>query len=96
MHRANDVGILSEADYLKMVRYFHARGWHKKEPCDEYRREESQLFKQLVYHALAEDLLSESKAAELLRMPLSEFVAERGLRKRDVQGRAGAARAGTS
>ena len=96
MHRANDLGILSEADYLRMVRYFRARGWHKKEPCDEYRREESQLFKQLVYHALAEELLSESKAAELLRMPLSEFVAERNLRKRDAPGRAGAARARAS
>lgn len=79
MHRANDLGILSESDYLQMVRYFRKRGWHKKEPCDKYRREESQLFKQLVYHALAEDLLSESKAAELLRIPLSEFVSERNM-----------------
>lgn len=81
MHRANDLGILSDANYQTMVRFFRKRRWHKQEPCGDYPREESQLFRQLVYHALAEDLVSESKAAELLRMPLSEFVAQRNMER---------------
>jgi hypothetical protein len=72
-HRAKDLGILSNANYLAMVKYFRKRGWHKKEPCDEYPREEPGLFMQLVFHALAENLISESKAAELLGVSQSEF-----------------------
>ena len=36
-----------------------------------------QLFDQLVYRALAQELISESKAAELMRMPLTEFQKKR-------------------
>lgn len=81
LHRANDLGILSDANYRKMLRYFGSQGWRKKEPCQNVLPEESKLFKQLVYHALAEDLISESKAAELLRLPLSQFVAERNMER---------------
>lgn len=73
MHRANDLGILADVHYQTMVRLFRARDWHKKEPCEDYPREKTQLFTQMVYHALAEDLISESKAAELLRVPLKQF-----------------------
>lgn len=83
LHRAHDLGILADVHYVTMVRYFRARNWHKKEPCDEYPREKTQLFTQLVYHALAEDLISESKAAELLRVPLKRFHSERNLRNTD-------------
>ncbi|MFO7747127.1 MAG: hypothetical protein R6V42_04900 [Orrella sp.] len=31
------------------------------------------IFEQLVFHALAEDYISESKAAELMNMPLQQF-----------------------
>ncbi len=78
-HRAKDLGILSEAAYRSMVRYFRMRGWHKHEPCDDYPREQPLLFAQLVYRALAEDLIGESKAAELLRMPQADFRAQRNM-----------------
>lgn len=78
-HRAKDLGVLSDAGYLEIVKYFRKHGWHKKEPCDEYPREESQLFMQLVFRALAEDLISESKAAELLGLSQSEFRAIRNV-----------------
>jgi len=81
MHRANDLGIMSDARYLEMVKYFRARGWHKTEPGEPYSQERPQLFEQLVYRALGQDLISESKAAELLRLPLSEFQ-----NKRNMQG----------
>lgn len=77
--RARDLGILSDAGYLEMVKYFRKQGWHRKEPCDDYPREEPQLFLQLVFHALAEDLISESKAAELLGVSQSEFHAIRNV-----------------
>lgn len=73
MHRANDLGILSDNHYRDMARFFSTRGWRKTEPGEQYRREEPKLFEQLVFRALAEDLISESKAAELMKQPLAEF-----------------------
>ena len=77
MHRAVDLGILSDSHYLRMVRYFSAQGWRKKEPGEDYPQEQPKLFEQLVFRALAEDLVSESKAAELLRMRLADFRSRR-------------------
>lgn len=85
MHRANDLGILADVHYQTMARLFRARGWHEKEPCKDYPGEKTQLFTQLVYHALAEDLIGESKAAELLRVPLKQF---HSLRNMDRAGKA--------
>lgn len=81
MHRANDLGILADIHYQTLVRMFRARNWHKKEPCEDYPREKTQLFTQLVYHALAEDLIGESKAAELLRVPLKQFLSLRNMER---------------
>ncbi|MHB8253085.1 MAG: helix-turn-helix domain-containing protein [Acidiferrobacter sp.] len=81
IHRANELGILPETHYQTIVRLFRVRGWHKKEPCEDYPRETTQLFTQLVYHALAEDLISESKAAELLRVPLMQFHSLRNMER---------------
>lgn len=84
IHRANDLGILPDTHYQTITRLFRARGWHKKEPCEDYPREQTQLFKQRVYHALAEDLISESKAAELLRVPLKKFHSLRNMDRADT------------
>jgi len=81
LHRARDLKVLSEAGYKKMYQFFGAHGWVKNEPCDEYPREEPKLFQQLVFRALGEDLISESKGAELLRKPLKQFVALRNLER---------------
>jgi Zn-dependent peptidase ImmA (M78 family) len=77
MHRAKDLGILSDSHYIRMVRFFSAHGWRKKEPGEDYPQEQPKLFEQLVFRALAEDLVSESKAAELLRMSLAAFRSRR-------------------
>ena len=79
VHRASDLGILADVHYQAMMRLFRARGWHKKEPCEHYPREKMQLFTQLVYRALAEELIGESKAAELLRVPLKKFYSLRNM-----------------
>jgi len=73
MHRARDLGILADVHYVEMRKFFSSRGWNKTEPGDQYAPECPQLFDQLVYRALAQELISESKAAELMRMPLTEF-----------------------
>ena len=80
LHRAKDLGILSDARYKDMYKVFGMRGWTRTEPGVPYPREEPKLFQQLVFRALAEDLISESKGAELLRVPLKRFVAMRNLK----------------
>ena len=86
MHRAKDLGILPEARYVEMRKFFNAHGWNKTEPGEPYPPERPHLFEQLVFRALAQDLISESKAAELLRLSLSEFQ-----EKRNMQGAQAAA-----
>jgi len=77
LYRAKDLAILSPSRYQAMARYFRSKGWHKQEPCENYPQERPKLFRQLVFHALGEELIGESKAAELLRIPLTELRAER-------------------
>ena len=57
----------------KMVIFFRKQGWHKDEPGDQLPPEKPQLFEQLVFRALAEDLIGESKAAELLGISVRDF-----------------------
>ncbi|HTQ37308.1 MAG TPA: helix-turn-helix domain-containing protein [Steroidobacteraceae bacterium] len=77
MLRARDLGILNATAAAQMWSFFREHGWDKREPDPQYPREQSRGFEQLVYRALAEDQISESKAAELLGLPLGEFVAQR-------------------
>jgi hypothetical protein len=63
MHRARDLGVVSQAAFQAMYRMFAARGWRKQEPGPGYKPEVPKLFMQLVFHACAEDLIGESKAA---------------------------------
>lgn len=78
IYRASDLGILNQYSSRKMWNYFYRNKWVKTEPGEQLKPEEPKLFKQLVFHALAEELIGESKAAELLHMPIINF---RKLRK---------------
>ena len=80
IYRAMDLSIISEALATNLFREFRRRGWHQKEPGDALPPEEPKRMERLVMRALAEDLISESRAAELLAKSLAEFwreVAER-------------------
>ncbi len=71
--------IISENRYRGYTIEFSKNGWRKQEPGEAYPNEQTYLFKQLVYRALAEDYIGESKAAELLGLSLSQFHKERRL-----------------
>ncbi|WP_394425247.1 helix-turn-helix domain-containing protein [Vreelandella stevensii] len=84
LYRAADLGIIDEGYRKRAFILFRQQGWHKGEPGEPYPAEESQLFTQLVYRALGEGIISESKAAELLKMPLMQFHRERNLEPLDA------------
>lgn len=71
--RAVQCGVISESDHLALWKRFSARGWRTGEPGEPCPRERTRLFEQLVYRALGERYIPESKAAELLGLPLMRF-----------------------
>jgi Zn-dependent peptidase ImmA (M78 family)/transcriptional regulator with XRE-family HTH domain len=73
IYRARDLGVLSELAATRLFQEFRQRGWNRREPGDQIEPEEPQRMKRLVLRALAEDLISNSRASELLGMPLSAF-----------------------
>ena len=77
--RAQQSLIITKAHYESLVRSFSKKGWRTKEPGDPYPTETTFLFKQLVYRALSEGYIGESKAAELIGMSLASFHKERKL-----------------
>lgn len=79
LYRASQSRIISEQVTKKLCIYFSKNGWRAEEPGTAYPQEKTFLFKQLVYRALGEQYIGESKAAELLGMSLSRFHKERKL-----------------
>lgn len=73
IYRARDLGILSESSAARLFQRFRQQGWHREEPGDPFPSEEPERMKRLVMRALAEDMISESRAAELLGMSLTHF-----------------------
>jgi Zn-dependent peptidase ImmA (M78 family)/DNA-binding XRE family transcriptional regulator len=73
IYRAFDLGIINKQVMQKIWRYFRSKGWKEKEPGVQYPRERPNLFAQTIYRALAEDLIGESKAAELLGMSVMDL-----------------------
>lgn len=71
--RARDLGVVSTAYRQAQAEQFKAKGWHLTEPGPAYPAEQAHHFEQLIFHALAEDYIGESKAAELMNLPLSQF-----------------------
>lgn len=71
--RARDLKILPQARLSKLWALFKEEGWQVREPGAQYQAEETRLFDQLVFRAIAEDLIGESKAAELLGISVSQL-----------------------
>ncbi len=77
--RAGQCGVISQGLQKQYYIRFNKLGWRTEEPGAPYSNEETYLFKQLVYRALGEEYIGESKAAELIGISLSSFHKERKL-----------------
>jgi len=73
LHRAEEVGIISNSLYGQLRAEFNQRGWSKKDPGKQHPKEKKHGFEQMIFHALAEEYIGESKAAELMNMSLESF-----------------------
>jgi len=79
LHRALHCDIINDYRYKSYAIGFSKKHWKTTEPGTPYPKEETYLFKQLVYRALAEEYIGESKASELLGIALTHFHKERKL-----------------
>ena len=70
--RMRDLGIIGEATVTRIFRGI-GRSWRTQEPCPLTQPESPKRFRRLCLRALAENVISESKAAELLGMRVSEI-----------------------
>ena len=77
--RAQQCNVISSGMYLSWCKTFSKKGYKVTEPGEPYPPEKTVLFKQLIYRALGEEYIGESKAAELLSLSLSSFYKERML-----------------
>ena len=87
--RAKVLGIISENTAVRLFKRFRAVGQHRSEPGEAYPSEKPLRMKRLIYRALAEDLISRSRAQELLGEPLQPWYAAEELQYDDVAVSAG-------
>ena len=73
IYRASELNIITANKARSLFQQFRANGWHKTEPGDQIPPEEPMRMEQLIYRALAEELISQSRAQELLGKPLYLF-----------------------
>jgi len=76
MVRAKNLGIISNSSYKTFFMLASKSGWRsgkKEEPGKYTGREYANRFKQLVSWAVAEDIITMSKGAELMNLRLPEF-----------------------
>mgnify|MGYP000143695396 CR=1 FL=1 len=84
LYRARDLGIISQAYREEQAKLFRIKGWYRQEPGRAYPAERAHIFEQLVFHALAEEYIGESKAAELMSMSLHQFQRLRSMESGDA------------
>lgn len=75
IYRLKDLNLLSPASCQKLYVEFGRRGWRKQEP-GALPPERPRRFETMVYRGIAEEVLTLSRAAELLQVPLSSLSAE--------------------
>lgn len=64
-HRAHDLGIIDEGHRNALCRAFVRNGWKKQEPSVFHGWEEPTRLEQLVLHAVAEGIITETQAKQL-------------------------------
>lgn len=73
--RCKDLGIIQTSTYQNLYKEFAMRGWLKPpygEP-EPLQSEETHRFKRLCFRALAEEVISKGKAAELLEISIDQI-----------------------
>lgn len=73
VYRAKDIGIISQSSFRQFFQMFGQLGYRVNEPYNYNGKEESNRFRQLMFRALAEEIISMSKAASLNNQKLAEF-----------------------
>ncbi len=73
VYRLGELGIVGKSLEQRILQTFSKNGWKKTEPGEPCSSESNRYFDLLVCRALAEDIIGESKAAELLQIPLYKF-----------------------
>ena len=66
VRRARDLDIVSQAHYTSLFRQFSSLGWRKKEPVDFNSGETPKRLLQMILRSLAEGIISEQRAEQLL------------------------------
>ncbi len=77
--RSRDLEIISPQAAERLFQHFRANNWRRQEPGKPYPSENPLRMEQLIYRALVEDLISRSKAQELLGKPLQQRWVEEAL-----------------
>lgn len=72
LRRLKDLALITADGYRSMSIEFSQQGWRTREP-GELLAEQPRRFESLVYRALAEDLISPSRAAEFLQCSLEQL-----------------------
>jgi Zn-dependent peptidase ImmA (M78 family) len=72
-YRCKDLGIINQPTFSGVFKVFGVKGWRKNEP-NPLPKEQPSRFERLCIRALAEDVISEAKASELLRKTVREVV----------------------
>jgi len=85
-HRLSDLNVITSNQYQIIARQFRANGWHKKEPGEQVEPEQTERFERLVERAVAEDIISVSRAADFLNKPLIEVRRQMGWPKAEAVG----------
>ena len=73
MARAHTLGIITDYYYKNFCNYASKAGWRIKELGEYAGKETANRFDQLVYYAVAEDIVTMSKGAELMNIKLPQF-----------------------
>ncbi len=84
LYRAKALKIIKKSTFDKLYQLFKNKGWYTQEPGNQYLHETAHFFNQFVFHALAEDCIGESKAAELLSLSLTDFRRMRAMESKDA------------
>jgi len=84
LHRLEEVEIISTRVHRQLRHFFKTQGWSKTEPGEPYPKQKTYRFEHLIFRALAEEYIGESKAAELMNISAESFKSMRAMAYQSV------------